>query len=118
MVLQTKNESKARRYKNLVLKKMPFDFQLIKSEPFYKDDSQWFLELKTRFEDEDALNITYLLNASMTLIFERFEASGPIIDEDTGEFMALCASHYRKRYGAKVHHCIEEFHVMVSKLSE
>lgn len=113
IVTQHRNENKARELKNLVLKKFELKSELVKSEPHYKDESQWVFELIISLDEKDSQNLIYKLLERATKLFERFLVSGPILDDETSEFKAFFIHFMKKKHGTRIHHCLEEFHIMV-----
>ena len=112
MVLQTNNETKAGRYKNLVLKKIPLKLKVRKSELYYKDRAQWFFQLSGVYTSESPQNIMFAILGIVNAVFEVSSVQGPLFQEN-GDFSAFFVRHLRKVHGSKVHHCLEEFNIMV-----
>jgi len=113
IITQHKNENKARELKNMVLDKFGLPFELLKSESHYKDENQWFFKLNLISDEKDSQSLIFQLLERATLLFERFLVSGPIIDDDTSEFSAFFIHFVKEKHGTRIHHCLEEFHIMV-----
>jgi len=92
------------------LSEVPLELTVKRSELNHNNNSQWFFELEAIQNFDTPEQLTYSILEMMAKIFEVYSVRGPILED--AQFKALFAHHVRKEHGSKIHHCLEEFHIM------